>query len=65
MSGRDEESFEVVVEDVATAGLLWVAYEYPYVAGGIALALLALAIVLLLAVRRLVRRIFPKKAPPA
>ena len=53
------------VEDVATAGLLWVAYEYPYVAGGIALALLALAIALLFAVRRLVRRIFPKKAPPA
>ncbi len=53
------------VEDVATAGLLWIAYEYPYVAGGIALALLALAIALLFAVRRLVRRIFPKKIPPA
>ena len=53
------------VEDVATAGLLWIAYEYPYAAGGIALALLALAIALLFAVRRLVRRIFPKKAPPA
>ncbi len=53
------------VEDVATAGLLWVAYEYPYVAGDIALALLALAIALLFAVRRLVRRIFPKKIPPA
>lgn len=52
------------VEDVATAGLLWAAYEYPYVAGGIALALLVLAIALLFAVRRIVRRIFPRKAPP-
>jgi hypothetical protein len=48
-------------EDVATAGLLWAAYEYPYVAGAIAVALLALTIVLLLAVRRVVRRVFPQK----
>jgi hypothetical protein len=49
------------VEDVATVGLLWVAYEHPYWAAGIAAVLLALAIVLLLAVRRLVRRVFPPK----
>lgn len=48
------------VEDVATAGLLWVAYEYPYAAGAIALALLGLTVWLLLAVRRLMRRIFPQ-----
>jgi len=48
-------------EDVATAGLLWAAYEYPYVAGAIAVALLALTIALLLAVRRIVRRVFPQK----
>ncbi len=51
------------VEDIATAGLLWAAYEYPYAAAAIAALLLALAIWLLLAVRRLVRRIFPQ-APP-
>ena len=49
------------VEDVATVGLLWVAYEHPYWAAAIASALLVLAIVLLLAVRRLFRRVFPPK----
>jgi hypothetical protein len=49
------------VEDVATVGLLWVAYEHPYWAAAIAALLLALAIALLLAVRRLVRRVFPPK----
>ncbi len=49
------------VEDVATVGLLWVAYEHPYWAAGIAAVLLVLAIALLLAVRRLVRRVFPPK----
>lgn len=45
-------------EDVATAGLLWAAYEYPYVAGAIALVLLALTLWLLLLARRMVRRFF-------
>ena len=49
------------VEDVATVGLLWVAYEHPYWAAAIAVVLLVLAVVLLLAVRRLVRRVFPPK----
>ncbi|MEZ5692613.1 MAG: DUF4126 domain-containing protein [Altererythrobacter sp.] len=45
------------VEDVATVGLLYTAYEYPYVAGGIALVLLALTIWLLLVARRIIKRI--------
>ncbi len=51
------------VEDIATAGLLYAAYEYPYAAGAIALALLGLAIWLLLLARRIIKRIFagPKK----
>lgn len=49
------------VEDVATVGLLWVAYEHPYWAAAIAAMLLALAIGLMLAVRRLIRRVFPSR----
>lgn len=45
-------------EDVATAGLLWAAYEYPYAAAGIALLLLALTVGLLLLARRILRRLF-------
>ena len=45
-------------EDVATAGLLWAAYEFPYVAGAIALVLLALVVWLLLLARRVVKSIF-------
>jgi len=53
------------VEDVATAGLLWTAYEYPYVAGGIAVGLLALTIALLLMARRVLKQLFgrPRAAP--
>lgn len=46
------------VEDVATAGLLYLAYENPLIAGGIALVLLALVIALLLWARRMIKRIF-------
>lgn len=49
------------VEDVATAGLLWAAYEYPYVAGAIALLLLALTVWLLLLARRVVQRFFGQR----
>ena len=49
------------LEDVATAGLLWAAYEYPYVAGAIALALLAVTVWLLLTARRALRRIFGRR----
>ena len=54
-------------EDVATAGLLWAAYEYPCIAGGIAMVLLALTVWLLLAARRVLKRIFARRepAPPA
>lgn len=51
------------VEDVATLGLLYLAYEYPYVAGGIALVLLALAIWLLLIARRIIRKLFGAGKP--
>jgi hypothetical protein len=53
------------VEDVATAGLLWLAYEYPYAAGGIALGLLALAVGLLLLARKVIRSLFRPRKPPA
>jgi hypothetical protein len=43
-------------EDVATAGLLYVTYEYPVAAGGIALVLLLLVIGLLLVARRMIKR---------
>ena len=52
-------------EDVASAGLLWAAYEYPYVAGGIAVGLLALTAALLVMARRVLRKLFgrPKAKP--
>ena len=53
------------VEDVATAGLLWAAYEYPYAAGAISLALLALTVWLLMMARRVLRRIFGRRERPA
>lgn len=46
------------VEDVATVGLLYTAYEYPLAAGGVALVLLALVIALLLWARRVIKRLF-------
>ena len=45
-------------EDVATVGLLWFAYEYPFAAGGIALVLLVLALSMLWLARKIVRRVF-------
>ena len=48
-------------EDVATVGLLWFVYEYPWAAAGVAVFLLVLAIGLIIAIRRLVRRIFSKR----
>lgn len=54
-------------EDVVTAGLLYAAYEYPYVAGGIALVLLALVVWLIWLARKVVRRLFGRKpvGPPS
>lgn len=48
-------------EDVATGGLLYLAYLYPAIAGIIALALLAVAIGLLLMARRVLRALFRRR----
>ena len=60
------------IEDVATVGLLYLAYEYPVAAGVVALILLALIVALLMWARRVIKRIFvrmPKvergEEPPA
>jgi len=45
-------------EDIATVGLLWVAYEYPIAVGVIALMLLALVVWLLMWARRVIKRLF-------
>jgi hypothetical protein len=51
-------------EDIATLGLLWLAYEYPVAAGLIALALLAVTIWVLLMARRIIGRIFTRSEKP-
>ena len=51
-------------EDVASAGLLALAFAYPAVAGGIAVVLLVLAVWLLLMARRVLRRLFGKRRSP-
>ena len=52
-------------EDVVTVGLLWVAYEYPVVAGAIAAVLLAIAAALLWWAQRVIKRVLFRrpKAP--
>ena len=50
-------------EDVASAGLLWLAYAHPYIAGGIAVVLLALTVWLLVLARRVLRRLFGRRHP--
>lgn len=52
------------VEDVATIGLLYLAYEYPVAAGLIALVLLVLVVLLLLWARRVIKRIFFRTPKP-
>lgn len=51
-------------EDVATAGLLWAAYEYPYASAGIAAVLLAFVAALLIMARRVLKRLFTRRASP-
>ena len=51
-------------EDVASAGLLALAYTHPAAAGGIAAVLLVLAVALLILARRVLRRLFGGKRPP-
>lgn len=45
-------------EDVATVGLLWLAYEYPVAAAGIAALLLVLVASLLWTAKRVIKRLF-------
>ena len=52
------------VEDVATVGLLYLAYEYPLAAGAVALVLLGLTIWLLLWARRVIKRLFFRTPKP-
>ena len=49
------------VEDVASAGLLALAYTHPAVATGIAAVLLALALALLIVARRMWKRLFGRR----
>lgn len=52
-------------EDVASIGLLYLAYEYPWVAAGIAAVLLALAIGLIVVARRIIGKLFGRRKTPA
>jgi hypothetical protein len=45
-------------EDVATFGLLWLAYEYPAIAAGIAAVLLLVTLALLWLAQKVIRRVF-------
>lgn len=49
-------------EDVVTAGLLYAAYEYPYAGAAIAAVLLAVVVGLLVLARRVVRKLFGRRA---
>jgi len=53
------------MEDVATGGLLYLAYQYPEIAGIVALVLLAIVIALLLMARRFIRALFGKRRDSA
>lgn len=49
-------------EDVLTAGLLFLAYQYPLAAGAIALVLLATAIAMLVIARNVIRKVFRRSS---
>lgn len=51
-------------EDVVSGGLLFLVYQYPWVAGAVAVAMLAVAIGLLLLARRVLRRLFGARRQP-
>ncbi|WP_296678433.1 DUF4126 domain-containing protein [Novosphingobium sp.] len=53
------------VEDVATTGLLYLAYSHPVVAGMVAFVLLVLAVALMVIAWRVLRRIFLRVPPEA
>ena len=48
-------------EDVATVGLLYLAYEFPLIAAGIAVVLLALTVWLLVIARRIIGKLFGRE----
>ena len=50
-------------EDVATTGLLYVAYAHPALAGGVAVVLLGLAIALLVMARRVLKQLWSRSQP--
>ena len=52
-------------EDVATAGLLYVTYEYPWVAAGVAALILALVVGLLWTAKRILGRLFGRSGRAA
>jgi hypothetical protein len=51
-------------EDVATVGLLYLAYEFPLIAAGIAVLLLGLTIWLLIIARRIIGKLFGRRKEP-
>ncbi len=51
-------------EDVATVGLLYLAYEFPLIAAGIAVLLLGLTIWLLIIARRIIDKLFGRRQEP-
>lgn len=51
-------------EDVATVGLLWVVYEYPFAAGVVAAVLLMIVIALLWAAHKIIKRVFFRRPEP-
>ncbi|MDG6079305.1 DUF4126 domain-containing protein [Erythrobacter litoralis] len=51
-------------EDVASVGLLFLAYQFPYVALAIALVLLALMMWLIVAARKVIRSLFARREVP-
>jgi hypothetical protein len=52
-------------EDIATTGLLWLVYQYPLAAGAVAVVLFASAVGLLIAARRLLRKLFGRRRSDA
>ena len=50
-------------EDVATTGLLYLAYAHPALAGGVALVLVVLAIALLIMTRRVLKALWNRAQP--
>ena len=52
------------VEDVATAGLLSLVYAFPVTAAAVAAILFGMVCALLMAARRVFRKVLPKRKPP-